>query len=469
METNVADLPEERLTQQTVVQSMNHQAGILRNVSPAELRRVVIASLFGSFVEFFEFSIYGYLAAFMGKVFFPGSSPSVQLITALATFAIAFLSRPFGGIVFGSLGDRYGRKMVLTWSILLMAFATFATGLLPSYNSMGVASTIFLIILRLLQGFSAGGEASGASIFVAEYCRDRNRTALTSWIEVGCMSGNFLGAAIAAVITFTFSPAQITDWAWRLPFLLALPIGAIGLYIRYRLEETPAFELVQKAREERVEKELGWSALFSTHVGALLQSGGIIIVTNVTFYTVVIYMPTYLVSALKLRPATGFGLTLGPLLFLVCAIPVLGRIADRISRKRMMLAGCSMVIALAIPCMQFLMTGDTALRILALGLLNLSLAMFLSCVYAVIPSLFEAKVRFKGMALSYNVAVALFAGTAPMINTWLIEATGSKMVPAYYMMLAAVVGIWALLSSTDRTGVPMRGDVPNREAPRSGA
>lgn len=461
METNVASLPGERIVQQPVAQSMNSPAVSLRNVSPDELRRVVIASLAGSFVEFFEFAIYGYLAAFMGKVFFPGSSPSVQLITALATFAIAFLSRPFGGVVFGSLGDRYGRKTVLTWSILLMAFATFATGLLPSYNSIGVTSTVLLIILRLLQGFSAGGEASGASIFVAEYCRDQNRTALTSWIEVGCMGGNFLGAAIAAVITFTFSPAQITDWAWRLPFLLALPIGAVGLYIRFRLEETPAFELVRKAREERAEKELGWRDLFSTHVGALLQSSGIIIVTNVTFYTVVIYMPTYLINALKLDPSVGFGLTLVPLVFLVCAIPIFGRVADRISRKRMMLAGCSMVIVLAIPCMQFLMTGDTTLRIAALAVLNLTLAMFLSCVYAVIPSLFEAKVRFKGMALSYNVAVALFAGTAPMINTWLIDVTGSKLIPAYYMMVAAVAGACALLSSTDRTGAPMRGDVAN--------
>jgi len=434
-------------------------AGGMRTVSEQELNRVVLASLVGSFVEWFEFSVYGYMAAVLGKVFFPSGSPGVQLIASLAAFAIAFFSRPFGGIVFGSLGDRYGRKQVLTTTIVLMALATFCIGLIPAYETIGIAAPVLLVVLRLLQGISAGGEASGAAIFVAEYCRDRNRTALTSWIEVGCMGGFFFGASVSAVLTFFFTAEQIQSWSWRLPFLLALPLGAIGLYIRHYLEETPAFEAMRRARETR--PQAGWRYLFDTHRGALLQSSGIIIVTNVTLFTVVTYTPTYLVSALKIDQATGFKLSLGPQLFLICMIPLLGVLADRIGRKNMMLAGTVMVALLALPCFQMLTGGGTLTRILALGVLNLCLAAMLSCVYAKIPALFDASVRFKGMALSYNVSVALFAGTAPMINAWLIQRTGNPMMPAYYLIAAAVVGAIALLASPDRTGVPMRGDLPN--------
>lgn len=435
-----------------------HDAG-MRKVSERELNRVVLASVVGSFVEWFEFSVYGYLAAVLGKVFFPTGSPSVQLIASLAAFAIAFFARPFGGVVFGSLGDRYGRKQVLTVTIVMMAFATFAIGLIPSYGTIGLAAPVLLVLMRLAQGISAGGEASGAAIFVAEYCRDRNRTALTSWIEVGCMGGFFFGASVSAVLTFFFTADQIQGWAWRLPFLLALPLGAVGLYIRHFLEETPAFEAMRQAQEHR--EQAGWRELFATHVPALLQSSGIIIVTNVTLFVVVTYLPTYLVSALKLDVATGFRLTLGPQLFLICAIPILGVIADRIGRKRMMLIGTLMVAVCAVPCFHMLTDGTAGTRIVALGVLNLCLAALLSCVYAKTPALFDASVRFKGMALSYNVSVSLFAGTAPMINAWLIQRTGSNFVPAYYLIAAAVLGALALVASPDRTGAPMRGDLPN--------
>ncbi|VVD59681.1 MFS transporter [Pandoraea anhela] len=435
-----------------------HDSG-MRKVGEGELNRVVLASVVGSFVEWFEFSVYGYLAAVLGKVFFPTGDPSVQLIASLAAFAIAFFARPFGGIVFGSLGDRYGRKQVLTVTIVMMAFATFAIGLIPSYGTIGLAAPVLLVLMRLAQGISAGGEASGAAIFVAEYCRDRNRTALTSWIEVGCMGGFFFGASISAVLALFFTVDQIQGWAWRLPFLLALPLGAIGLYIRHYLEETPAFEAMRQAHEHR--EVAGWRELFDTHVPALLQSSGIIIVTNVTLFVVVTYLPTYLVSALKLDVSTGFRLTLGPQLFLICMIPILGVIADRIGRKRMMLIGTLLVGVCAVPCFHMLTDGTAGTRILALGVLNLSLAALLSCVYSKIPALFDASVRFKGMALSYNVSVALFAGTAPMINAWLIQRTGSNFVPAYYLIAAAVVGALALVTSPDRTGAPMRGDLPN--------
>lgn len=436
---------------------------VRRQVGRRELSRVVLASVVGSFVEWFEFSVYGYLAAVMGRVFFPASTPGVQLIASLAAFAIAFFARPFGGFIFGPIGDRYGRKLVLTATIVLMAVATFGIGLIPDHASIGIAAPLLLVALRLLQGISAGGEASGAAIFVAEYCRDRNRTLVTSWIEVGCMSGFCFGALVAAALTHTFNPAQIDAWAWRLPFLLALPLGAIGLYIRFKLEETPAFEAVrQQARHDRHARHAaGWRQLVATHAGPLFQASGLIIVANVTLFIVVTYTPTYLVSTLKLDASTGFTISLISQAFLIATIPFLGALADRVGRRAVMLGGSLAVALLAVPCFHLLGSGSAFEQLAALVALNLCLAAMLSCIYSQVPSLFDTSVRFTGMAISYNVSVALFAGTAPMINTWLIQATGSRMIPAYYLIAAAAAGVLALLFCADRTGQPMRGDPPS--------
>lgn len=431
-------------------------AGTPRVVGKKELNQVVTASVVGSFVEWFEFSVYGYLASVLGKVFFPSSEPGTQLIASLAAFAIAFFARPFGGILFGPIGDRYGRKRVLTVTILMMAVATFGIGLVPSYATIGIWAPILLILLRLLQGISAGGEGSGAAIFVAEYCSDKRRTAVTSWIEVGCISGFAFGATITTVLTAFFSQEQILDWAWRIPFMLALPLGAIGLYIRDRLEETPAFEAVRESSKQH--PRATWAELFSTHRAELLQSCGFIIVTNITLYTVTTYIPTYLSSALGMKESAGFLLSLGPQLFLIAMIPVMGLLADRISRKATMLLGSIGVLVLAVPCFHLLAEGSYAIKVGSLLLLNLCLAALLGCIFAAVPSLFNTRVRFTGMAVSYNVSVALFAGTAPMLNAWLIQRTGNTTMPAYYLMFGAVVGIIALLFSRDRTGQPMPGD-----------
>jgi len=429
-----------------------------RTVSKGELNKVVLASVVGSFVEWFEFSVYGYLAATLGKVFFSSSSESVQLIASLAAFAIAFLSRPFGGLLFGPLGDKFGRKRVLTATIILMAGATFGIGLIPSYATIGIAAPILLVCMRLLQGLSAGGEASGAAIFVAEYSPDKSRTAVTSWIEVGCISGFFFGAAIATTLTFFFTTEQITEWAWRLPFWLALPLGSIGLYIRNHLEETPAFEAM---RASKAKPKVDWAYLFSTHRGALLQSSGMIIVTNVTLFTVITYIPTYLVSTVHMTTSNGLLLSLGPQFFLICMIPILGIVADRIGRKTMMLIGSVAVAVFAVPCFHILMTGGIAAKVASLLVLNLCLAALLSCILCAVPALFNIKVRFTGMALSYNVSVAMFAGTAPLLNAWLIGKTGDPLVPAYYLIFGAVVGIVALLYSPEMARKPMRGDAPS--------
>lgn len=425
------------------------------NVSKNGLRRVVYGAMAGSVIEWFEFSVYGYLAAVMGKVFFSTSSPSVQIIASFAAFAIAFLARPFGGIFCSVLGDRYGRKSVLNVTLYVMAGATFCIGLLPSFTSIGVLAPALLVVLRLLQGLSAGGEVSAAAIYVAERSEDRNRTLMTSWVEVGAMAGFLAGALASYVLHLVFDEASLVAWGWRIPFFLAAPLALVGLYIRRRLEESPAFVDAQKSGRVAPASVFTQIARLGAYRSAMLQAAGMVIVTNITLFTVLSYIPTYLNRNLHLSGTKALGMSLLPLVVLVILIPVFAAIADRIGRKTMMIIGSAALLIFAIPAFELLRAGGVATQLAVLVALNVFLATLTACIFAQVPNLFPIKVRFMAMAISYNVTIALFAGTAPMIDAWLIDRTSNPNMPAYYMMFGCVLGLIALFSAKDRTGQPM--------------
>lgn len=431
--------------------------GVTAQHSGDAMKRLVWAAMAGSVIEWFEFSVYGYLAAVMGKVFFASSTPTVQIIASLATFAIAFLARPFGGVICGALGDRHGRKQVLNMTLFVMAGATFCIGLIPSQASIGIAAPLLLILMRLLQGLSAGGEISAAAIYVAEHCEDRHRTIKTAWVEVGCISGFVLGASTSFALHEIFTDTQLVEWAWRIPFFFAAPMALVGLYIRAKLEESPLFVEARRSGElGRVSVGMQFKQLRG-HGSVILQSAGMIIVTNITLFTVLSYIPTYLNQTLHLPSHLSLALNLAPMMGLVVLIPIFARVAERLGRKPMMITASAGILLLALPCFKMLGSGEMWQQLLALMILNTALAMLVSSILAQIPSLFPLKVRFMAMALSYNVSVALFAGTAPLINAWLIDVTGNPLMPAYYLMFGSVLGLAALIASTDRTGRPMSG------------
>ncbi|WP_321944348.1 MFS transporter [Paraburkholderia tropica] len=446
-------------TDHSIISSSNIPTRLGRGgTEKQQLNRVVIAAMAGSIIEWFEFSVYGYLAAVMGQVFFSSSTATVQIIASLATFAIAFLARPFGGAICGLLGDKYGRKSVLNTTLFVMAAATFAIGLIPSQASIGIAAPSLLVLMRLLQGLSAGGEVSAAAIFVAEQCEDRHRTLMTAWVEVGAMAGFLFGAAVSFILHQCFTDAQLTAWAWRIPFFFAAPLAYIGLYIRRKLEES---ELFTKAQREGKVGRLSMAQQLRSlgaYKGVMLQAAGMVIVTNITLFTVLTYLPTYLNKDLHLTGGHALAMSLAPMALLVVLIPVFAAIADRVGRKPMMITGSICVLLLAIPLFQLLRSGNVMYQMFALTALNVFLAMLTSCIFAQIPSLFPLKVRFMAMAISYNVTIALFAGTAPMINAWLVGATGNQLMPAYYMMSGCVLGLFALFVSHDRTGASMADD-----------
>jgi MHS family proline/betaine transporter-like MFS transporter len=440
-----------------------------RHVKPADLtivdqgmlKRAVGAAALGNAMEWFDFGVYGYLAVTLGHVFFPGSSPMAQVIATFATFTVAFLVRPLGGLVFGPLGDRFGRQRVLAATMIMMALGTFAIGLIPSYARIGVWAPVLLLLARLLQGFSTGGEYGGAATFIAEYSTDARRGQMGSWLEFGTLGGYIAGAGVVTGLTMLLSDDSMLAWGWRVPFLVAGPLGLLGLYMRMKLEETPAFKAHAEAMESAGDRpRIGLMELLGVHGRQLLKCIGLVLVFNVTDYMLLTYMPSYLTVTMGYSESKGLLLILIVMLVMMPLNVVGGRISDRVGRRPMIIGACAAMFLLAMPCMHLVRTGDDRLILLGLMLLGVALVCFTSTMPSTLPALFYTPVRYSALSLAFNVSVSLFGGTTPLVTAWLVERTGDPMVPAYYLMGAAVIGIVTMLFVRETAGLPLRGSPP---------
>jgi MFS transporter, MHS family, proline/betaine transporter len=368
---------------------------------------------------------------------------------------VSFLIRPIGGLVWGPLGDRLGRQRVLATTILLMAGATFLVGLLPSYSSIGILAPIGLIILRVVQGFSTGGEYGGAATFMAEYAPDRRRGFLGSFLEFGTLAGFTLGALIVLVVQLAIGPDAMQAWGWRLPFLVAAPLGLIGIYLRTKLEDTPCFRELAEAGQTEHETSTQFRDLLS-YWRPLLQLGGLVVALNVANYTLLAYMPSYLQTEIGLSDNAALVLIIIGQLVMMVLLPFSGALSDRYGRKPLWWVSLVGLFVLAIP-MYKLMAAGFAQAIIAFIVLGLLYIPQLSTISATFPAMFPTHVRYAGFAIAYNVSTSLFGGTAPAVNQALINATGDKLVPAYYMMAACVVGAIALVGVPETRGCSIRG------------
>ncbi|EME98626.1 membrane transport protein [Streptomyces mobaraensis NBRC 13819 = DSM 40847] len=446
-----------------------------------EVRRAVSAAALGNMMEWFDFGVYAYVAATLGKVFFPSSSPGAQVISAFATFAAAFLVRPLGGLVFGPLGDRVGRQRVLAATMIMMAVSTFAVGLLPTYGTIGVAAPVLLLLCRLVQGFSTGGEYAGATTYIAEYAPDKRRGFLGSWLDFGTFVGYALGSGLVTVLTAVLGDDGMTDWGWRLPFLLAGPLGLIGLYMRMRLEETPAFRAAAEAgvapaaRDEEAVAEGAEEArqsghgrlreIFTKHWHAVLICMGLVIVYNVTNYLVTSYLPTYMTETLGKDPTTAQLLILGTMIVVALTITTVGRSSDQWGRRPMFMVGSAAMVALAIPAILLVRAGGVLLPALGCLMLGLLLVVFAGTAASTLPALFPTRMRYGALSVSFNISVSLFGGTTPLVVSALLEQSGDRMIPAYYLMGAGVVGFVSAFFLHETAGKPLRGSGPMVESP----
>ncbi|RKU00040.1 MFS transporter [Burkholderia sp. Nafp2/4-1b] len=431
-----------------------------RGEEPHSLPRVAIAAAaLGNATEWFDYGIYAYGLAYISAALFPGNTASATLF-ALGTFAISFLIRPLGGLFWGPLGDRLGRKRVLALTVLTMSGATLLVGLLPTYASAGWLAPAALIVLRMIQGFSTGGEYGGAATFIAEYAPDSRRGLCGSFLEFATLAGFSLGALLMLGFALLLGDSAMHAWGWRLPFLVAAPLGLIGFYLRSRLEETPVFrELEEQAhrREQAAPTALPIGQLLVRYARPLVLLGGLVVALNVVNYVLLAYMPTYMHKELGVSENMSLLIPLIGMLAMMVLLPFAGWLSDRVGRKTMWWISLVGLFVAAVP-MFTLMTHGVLGAFVGFAVLGLLYVPQLATISAMFPAMFPTHVRYAGMAIAYNVSTSLFGGTAPIVNDWLIGKTGNTMIPAYYMMAACAVGLVALLAVIETRGCSLRGE-----------
>ena len=429
-------------------------------VPPGLLRRAIGASAIGNATEWFDYGIYAYGVSYISAAFFPGSAEQATLF-ALATFAISFLVRPLGGLFWGPLGDRIGRRAVLAMTIIIMSVATVCIGLVPTYESIGLWATGLVIALRMVQGFSTGGEYGGAATFMAEYAPDNKRGLCGSFLEFGTLAGFSLGAISMLVFSLVLNDASMQSWGWRVPFFFALPLGLIGLYLRSRLEDTPVFRELEETGEQKEHTPL--KELLTDYAKPLILLFGLVLALNVVNYTLLSYMPTYLESEIGMSSDNALLVPIFGMLAMMVLLPVAGSVSDRVGRKPMWWFSLVGLTVMVIPMYLLIATGLVG-AIVGFAILGLLYIPQLATISATFPAMFPTQVRYAGVAIAYNVSTSMFGGTAPLANDWLIGATGSNLIPAYYMIVACVIGAVALYFVTETANCSLRGtDLPGSE------
>ncbi|XUA21108.1 MFS transporter [Citrobacter sp. OP27] len=432
----------------------------LQAVSPAaeipvarKLRKVLLATGVGHFVEWFDFGLYGTLAAIIGMQFFHADSPGVALLSSFAVFGAGFIMRPLGGLYFGSLGDRVGRQKVLATVILLTSGATFVMGLLPTFHQIGVTATVLLVITRLVQGFAAGGESSGATTYLAEFAPNDRRGYFTCWIDNFGFMAFVAGSGLVFILTASLGETAMNDWGWRIPFLVAGPLGWVGLYLRQHLEDSPEFKaVVQSGKTES--KPL--RAAVTKAWGALLFCVGFVVLKAVGHWTLQTFMPGYLSTELHFSKLNAYAITTIGLFGIAVLVPFMGRLSDKYGRKPLMLAGCAGFILFSYPAMMVMAQGNMLSAVLAMLLLGAFIAAFDGACSAAMAELFPTSVRYGGLSIAYNFAVAFFGGITPWFSVWLIGATGDRFSPAYYVMGAALITLLTVLKAKETAGKPLK-------------
>ena len=352
-------------------------------IDDGKLRKAITAASLGNAMEWFDFGVYGFVAYALGKVFFPGADPSVQMVAALATFSVPFLIRPLGGLFFGMLGDKYGRQKILAITIVIMSISTFCIGLIPSYDTIGIWAPILLLICKMAQGFSVGGEYTGASIFVAEYSPDRKRGFMGSWLDFGSIAGFVLGAGVVVLISTIVGEANFLDWGWRIPF---------------------------------------------SHNLHYSEDHGVLIIIAI-------------------------------MIGMLFVQPVMGLLSDRFGRRPFVLLGSVALFVLAIPA--FILINSNVIGLIFAGLLMLAVILncFTGVMASTLPAMFPTHIRYSALAAAFNISV-LVAGLTPTLAAWLVESSQNLMMPAYYLMVVAVIGLITGVTMKETANRPLKGATP---------
>jgi MHS family proline/betaine transporter-like MFS transporter len=404
--------------------------------TPRAVRRGVIAGVAGNVLEWYDFALFGFFAQQIGAHFFPAGDPTASLIAAFGTFAAGFIMRPVGGALFGWVGDKFGRKQALIWSVLAMAFPSFFIGVLPGTESIGIAAPILLLLFRLLQGLAVGGEYGASAVFLVEGSEPGRRGWMGSWAPVGAFAGTLLGSAAGAIVNAAMSPEAVLAWGWRVPFILGLGVGLGGLAIRrYYVERVP--------HQPPARSPLGEA--FRSHWLTMLHLVALVAGLAVGFYTTFVYAATWLAQVAQVPARTALGInTLAMGLSLVASLAA-GALSDRIGRRPVLLAWGGALALLAYPLMALMARGTTGGILAGQVGLALLVAAGSGALPATMAELAPWRVRCTVVSVSHNLGMALLGGTTPLIGAWLVSRSGAPLAPAVYLAAAGAVSFVAAL------------------------
>ncbi|SMF43698.1 MFS transporter, MHS family, proline/betaine transporter [Tistlia consotensis] len=398
-------------------------------------RATILAGLIGNVMEWYDFAVYGYFATVIGALFFPNADPAVSVIAAFGAFAAGFLVRPLGGLLFGRIGDLVGRRRALTLSVVCMALPTVAIAFLPTYQTIGVAAPVLIVLLRILQGLSVGGEYTGSIVFLAEKAPHGRRALYASWSMWGAVAGILLGSAVGAIMTNVLDEAAILAWGWRLPFALGALVALSGWFLRRGIAaEAPPPEAKAPLRDT-----------FGRHRLQVLRVALLNLVNGVGFYATFVYSVTYMKQIDRLPGRIAFDLNTANMALLLLLIPLAALAADRFGRKPLIVAGAAAFAFGAVPLFHLIHSGDDGLVLLGEAGLALAMGLFGGGMVIANVELIPKAVRCTGLAFAYNAAIGLFGGTTPMVVAWLVTSTGNPIAPGWYVAAAGAVSLLAAL------------------------
>ncbi|OBF67088.1 MFS transporter [Mycobacterium sp. 852002-51971_SCH5477799-a] len=430
------------------------------------MRRDTLATAIGNFMEWYDFGVYGYIATTIARVFYPGNSVSaVHLIATFSTLAAAYVVRPLGGFVLGPLGDRVGRKRVLVITIVLMAVGTTMTGLLPGYSTIGIWAPILLLVARVFQGLSTGGEFVGAMTYLVERAPDRKRGRMVGFLPLGNLVGFVLAGLLVTTLQAWLPSHSMLAWGWRIPLLLGAPFGVLALYLRLRIEESPAYKQVSGNTDAPVDR--GWQQFRHTVVQQwkpMVVCAAVVVASQVPDFMLTGYLPTYLKVVVHVGNTAALVIIVATLAILMAAVVFVAMLSDRIGVKPIMWTGCGLLVVASVPAFLLMRFGGAFplifIGVLLVGLMELC---FDSTTPQALPALFPTRVRNGALAIAYNIALSTVGGTTPVIAQALISGTGSAMVPAYMLVFAGLVGTVALRFMPEVAGKPLPGSGPAAE------
>jgi len=416
-------------------------------------RRAVTAAVVGNVLEWYDFAVYSFLAGIIGRTFFPSGDPTAELLASFGVFGVGFLARPLGGVVIGRLGDVRGRKTALLVTIFLMAGGTVLMGLAPSYASVGIAGPAVILLARLMQGFSAGGEWGGSTAFIVEWAPEGGRGLYGSFQQMSVGAGLLLGSGTAALLSTALPPEAMEAWGWRVPFLLGGLLGPVGLWMRRTMEETPAWREAQ-----RLDAGGDASRAPVAHgAGLAARAFGFTVIWTVSYYIFLNYMPSFTERYASLTRSQALWSNTVGLAVLVGAIPLWGALSDRVGRRPLLLACCAALVLLPWPVARFLASGPPFAMIIPIQvIMAVIIALFSGAGPAAIAEIFPTRERSTWMTIGYALAVAVFGGFAPYVATWLIRETGSPVAWVYYVMAAAVVSGAVIFKLEETAFRPLR-------------